>query len=631
MGNNLSLGSSYTDEDDFVDQNVWFAIRISETSKCSGKSYAGFLRFPYEDPLASASGVAIFDPSSASDINNYNTSWSDKNFISGYCWKVAKSGDNFLVSRRPDGKNDPLAGIEWYYGIRVGGITHAGHPTGGSTSASRLDLERTKLTNQLWFQLKSNSAPSGASFINHALTALMEPRDDWGPIGMNDKYGKARFCWESPDSTYSLSIHPIDLSKKNPISETKLENNSVFFSPESYKNWFYTERVKEFWQTPGKSAPDPYEQFMQLWIKKLTQTERSSLIFDQSKRCTYTDGNTFWSDPVCRVGCNGDGSSNNFSLAGCPQIGARISDAPYPNDFLRSKIGQEYCKQFPGRCETALSGWCASDSPDADGKYVGDPWGKKAMCACSWSLDIRRKKILAQMPSVATMLTSDNVFTRQVGERIIQSQVAYFTCKDPDCIQSAVYKNQSDKAIVCPSEQIQNCITSINVTGEGNVTIGKDVANNVQCNQTLQQIFGPQQLECVKKGGNIVTDAAGNSTCCVGRLLDGKCYTDNECPTGQVLKEGKCVPVPIPPPNPGCKGTLLPTGECCEKEVFKGKCIDKCPTSQIRNMDGECIVVNPPKPDPNPPGPTPREWSMYYPYIIGIVVVAVLAILLSRS
>ena len=646
MGNSVSLSSSYADENDFVDQNVWFGIHINETSKCSGKSYSGFLRFPYEDPLASASGVAVFDPSPISDINKEHSNRSDSTFISGYCWRVAKGG-KLLVSRKPDGAEDPLKGITWFYAGFIGGlagITHAGHPSSGSTSSAELDLNTSKLKNQLWFNLKSDSAPSNATSIAHALTAFMEPRDDWGDIGKNVKYGKARFCWESPDNTYVLSIYPIDLSKKFPISETKLVNNSVFFSPERYKNWFYTERVKEFWQTPGKPAPDPYEQFMQVWLKTLTQTERSSLIFDQSKRCNFSEGNAFWNDPVCRVGCNGDGTANNFSLAGCPQIGTKISSAPYPNDFLRSKIGQEYCKQYPGRCETALSGWCASDAPDADGKYSKDPWGKKAMCACSWSLEIRRKKILAEMPSVASMLASDNIFTRQVGEKIIQSQLAYFTCRDPDCIQSAVYKNQSDKAIVCPSEQIQNCITSISISGSGTVNVGKEIANSVQCSQTLQQIFGPQQLECIKKGGQIITDAAGNSTCCTGQVLDGKCVVPTECPSGQVMKDGKCTPI-TPPPK--CEGKILPSGECCTKDIFNGKCVEKCPDDkirgasgacikaepckpgEIRNMDGECIVIKPPAPTPDPGAGV--AWSEYYPYIIGLVIVSVLAILIFRK
>lgn len=575
MGNTSSLyGAS---QGDYVSDNVWFALYVEEQSVCSGDYYSGFLRYPYDDPANKKAGVAVFDPSTREDINKV-AAGSSIDFKAGYCWRLSSDGKR-LVGKKPSGGEATLQGIAWYWlPSDGGGIEHAGFPTGGTIMDADFDLEKSRARGQLWFNVHTDIG----TFESKTLSGLPKGRTDWADNRpessyTNPRYAKTRFCRENPLSTYVLRAYAIDLGTNtfigNPISL------ATFMSPKDYQSWYLQKTLTTYWTAPGKKAPEPYESMIQNWLREMSPDLRSKILF-QTQRCSYTDGDSFWADEICRYGCNGDGSKNNPSLVYCPQIGSAITKPPYPNDYLRSEIGRAYCKQNPGKCEGALTAWCANDTPDSDGKYANSPFGKKSMCACSWGMDVRRKKILQQMPSIRQMLESNEVFTRQVGERVLQSQLAYFTCKDPECIESSVYKNQEDRNRVCPSDQIQNCITNITVDAGGAINV-KDISGTNQCSQTLQQILGNKEFECMKNGGKIVTDSSGNSICCMGTIVDGICVA--KCPEGQVLSGKECL----------CISGKMVNGKCvedCKGEIFNGKCIEKCPPGYKRLPDGSCAT-----------------------------------------
>ncbi len=576
MGNSSSVyGAS---PGDYIDDNIWFAIYVEEQSVCSGDYYSGFLRYPYDDPAHSKAGVAVFDPSIREDINKVAASAS-KEFRSGYCWRISSDGKR-LVGKKPSGGEATLQGIVWWWAPSDGGlIENVGFPTGGSIMDAKFDMEKSKARGQLWFDVFNDTG----NFASKTISGLPRARTDWADnrpdsAYTNPRYAKARFCLENPSSTYVLRAYAIDLGSNTFIGEPV--PLSVFMNPKGYKDWYLQKKMIQYWTAPGKKAPEPHETMIQTWLKSMDPTTRSKVLF-QTQRCSYPDGDSYWGDEICRYGCNGDGSKNNPSLTYCPQIGSIITKPPYPNDYLRSEMGRAYCKQNPGKCEGALTAWCANDAPDSDGKYATSPFGKKSMCACSWGMDIRRKKILQQMPSVQQMLAAKDIFTQQVGERILQSQLAYFTCKDPECIESSVYKNQEDKSRPCPSDQIQNCITNITVDAGGAINV-KDISGTNQCSQTLQQILGNKEFECIKNGGKIVTDANGNSTCCTGTVIDGKCMA--KCPDGQVSNGKECV----------CISGKMVNGKCvsdeCKGEFFQGKCVEKCPPGYKRLPDGSCAT-----------------------------------------
>ena len=661
MGNNPSLYTA-TSPEEYVDDNVWFTINISEYSNCSDQQYSGYLRFPYEDPRSSSIGVAVFDPNDAQTINGVAKTQKDV-WKSGYCWKLSKDG-KYLISRRPGGDVGQFQRVDWAWSIANPVIRFGGLPTGGSIFDLPIDRQRTNTTRQLWF---GDDRKDGGQ--RHTLSGLKAANwtSDPRSVYSNENYPKARLCWENPAVNYKITFNLIDLGSDTFIGEEV--GFEVFMTPEGYRDWFAKRLMTKFWTSPGKKAPEPYESLIQSWLRSLPPAIRSQQLFSSS-RCSYADGNSYWADEICRYGCNGDGSKNNPSLQYCPQIGNVITKPPYPNDYLRSEIGRAYCKQNPGKCEGALTSWCVSVAPDADGKFSKDPFGKAAMCACSWGLDIRKKKILEQIPSIRQMMDSKDVFTRQVGERVLQSQLAFFTCKDPQCIESSVYKNMEDKTRPCPSDMIQNCITNITVDAGGNITVAKDIASNTQCTQTLQQILGSKEYECIKAGGKIVTDSAGNSVCCKNGVSDGKCLPDS-CPAGQIRVGDKCVT-----PDPSCKGeivkgqcvekcptgyTRLPDGTCgtqcageyyrgqcvekckpgfardstghcvasqCaeERELINGKCEPKCPAGQIRDYTGKCIFVNPPVPKPDPSQPSFNPVVLYTAAAIGVALILVVAL-----
>lgn len=637
MGNNLtSYGSEGVDQQkvsDFIDENLWFMIKISGNAECDkNTSYSGFLRFPHDVEETKKSGVAFYDPNSLDTITDVYSKSANKNlFISGYLWKVKKIGNNYaLIGKNPAGGDLILSAIEWLY---IGySALHAGFPTGGSIFNCFVDVDKSIATRQLWF-----SFPSGSVTSTQLLSGHNQYRDDWGAIGKNTAYGKARFCDTGPSTTNQVQIYPVDLSNSS-FSPTPLNDFRLFIRPENYINWYFGIQASTNWTQANLRAPGEVEGLLQSWVKSLSPQDRSSILFEKTKRCSYASGNDFWKDELCRYGCNGDGTPNNITLAGCPEIGQKIVSPPLPNDWLRSELGRAYCKQNVGKCEQVLTSWCQSDVPDPDGKFSDQPYGKKNMCACSWPREAQKQKILNQMPSVKAMISSDNLYTRQVGERILQSQTAYFVCKDPDCVQSAIYKNQEDKGRVCPTEQIQNCITEIKIDAGGNISIAKDIASNQSCQQFYGDVIGKDQLECMKNGGKTYTDKQGKPVCCApGTTFDGNlCKAPapqpqpSVCPLGKVMKDGKCV-CPFGEDRSGnclgeCKGSRTSKGECCpsNKEIWNDNCLDPCLPPQIRDQTGKCIKIDP---SPLPP-PEPSNISQYFVYIIGIVGIVLLGILM---
>lgn len=667
MGNQAPRYSSAIDQQttsDFVDDNVWFMIKISGKASCDkNEPFSGFLRFPRDAEKATVdSGVAFYDPNSAQTIKNvYESIAAGKDlFLSGYLWKVKKINDKyFLIGKNPQGGNQQLQSVEWTYSAFVSGegdwaaysALHAGFPSGGTIRNSYLDVEKSISNRQLWFLFDDPTTVRSQILDGHTRT-----RNDWGSLGLNKAYGRARFCDSVTDN--KVEIYPVDLSTKQ-ISTTPISDFSIFARPEGYINWYFSNQVSKYWTQATIRAPGNLENLIQSWIKSLTPQARSDILYRQTKRCDYSNGRDFWGDELCRYGCNGDGTPNNITLNGCPEIGQKIVSSRIPNDWLRSELGRAYCKENPGFCEQVLNSWCQTDTPDPDSKFSDQPFGKKNMCACSWPMEIQKKKIMAGMPSIQALMTSDNLYTRQVGERIIQSQLAYFVCKDPDCVQSAIYKNKDDKNRVCPVEQIQNCITEIKVDAGGNIDIAKDIASNVNCQQFFGDVVGKEQLECLKKGGKIYDSGSGKTVCCLsGEVFDGKvCKTKDptpdpkpdpkpdpnpdpkpdpkpqpkNCPLGKILVNGECK-CPFGEDSSGnclakCDGQRMKNGGCCPtgKDVVNDKCVDPCLKGQIRDQTGNCIIVNP-SPDPPKPNPLPNYTSYIMYAVLALVFVSVLAL-----